>query len=64
MEVDPLPGNHTGGLYESGGREWVIMPTDEGERALKPGRWNDLEVSVQGNHIVTHLNGVKVVELP
>jgi hypothetical protein len=62
VEVDPLAGNHTGGLYESGGREWVIMPTAEGERALKPGEWNDLEVSVQGDHIVTHLNGVKVVD--
>ena len=62
VEVDPLAGNHTGGLYESGGREWVIMPTKQGERALKPGQWNDLEVSVRGNHIVTHLNGVKVVD--
>jgi hypothetical protein len=40
----------------------VIMPTEEGERALKPGQWSGLEVSVRGNHIVTHLNGVKVVD--
>jgi len=50
------------GLYESGGRGWVAMPTAEGERALKPGEWNDFEVSAQGNHIVTQLNGVKIVE--
>jgi Domain of Unknown Function (DUF1080) len=62
VEVDPSPGKHTGGLYESGGREWVAMPTAEGERALKSGDWNDLEVSVLGAHIVTHLNGVKVVD--
>jgi hypothetical protein len=62
VEVDPNPGEHTGGLYESGGREWVAMPTPEGENALKPGQWNDLEVSVHNNHIVTHLNGVKVVD--
>src|SRR6202795_1691319 len=61
-EVDPSAGKHTGGLYESGGRGWVIMPTVEGEQALKPGAWNDLEVSVQGNHIVTRLNGIKVVD--
>jgi hypothetical protein len=61
-EVDPSIGKHTGGLYESGGRGWVAMPTAEDERALKPGEWNDLEVSVQGNHIVTQLNGVKVVD--
>jgi len=40
----------------------VAMPTAEGERALKPGEWNDFEVSAQGNHIVTQLNGVKIVE--
>ena len=62
VEVDPSAGKHTGGLYESGGRGWVAMPTAEGERALKPGEWNDLEVAVQGNHIVTQLNGVKIVD--
>ena len=62
VEVDPNVGQHTGGLYESGGRGWVAMPTSEGEHALKPGDWNDLEVAVQGPHIVTHLNGVKVVD--
>jgi hypothetical protein len=62
VEVDPNVDKHTGGLYESGGRGWVMMPTPEGERALKPGQWNDLEVSVRGNHIVTRLNGVKVVD--
>jgi putative component of toxin-antitoxin plasmid stabilization module len=40
----------------------VKMPTAEGEQALKPGEWNDLEVSVQGNHIVTQLNSVKIVD--
>jgi Domain of Unknown Function (DUF1080) len=60
VEVDPNPDKHTGGLYESGGREWVAMPTAESEKALKPGQWNELEVSVQGNHIRTRLNGVKV----
>ena len=62
VEVDPNPGKHTGGLYESGGRGWVAMPTPEGEQALKAGDWNDLEVSVEGAHIVTRLNGVKVVD--
>lgn len=62
IEVDPNTGKHTGGLYESGGRGWVAMPTAEGERALKSGDWNDLEVSVQGTHIVTHLNGIRAVD--
>ncbi len=62
VEVDPNAGKHTGGLYESGGRGWVKMPTAEGEQALKPGEWNDLEVSAQGSHFVTQLNGVKIVD--
>jgi hypothetical protein len=62
VEVDPSPGKHTGGLYESGGREWVAMPTADAEKALKAGTWNDLEVSVHGNHIITHLNGTKVAD--
>jgi hypothetical protein len=62
VEVDPNRGKHTGGLYESGGREWVAMPASEAEKALQPGEWNDLEVSVHGNHITTHVNGVKVAD--
>src|SRR5262249_11672408 len=62
VEVDPSVGNHTGGLYESGGRGWVIQPAAEGERALKPGQWNQLEISVHGKHIVTRLNGVQEVD--
>jgi hypothetical protein len=62
VEVDPSIGKHSGGLYESGGRGWVAMPTEAGERALKPGQWNDLQISMHGNHIVTQLNGMKVVD--
>jgi hypothetical protein len=62
VEVDPGVGKHTGGLYESGGRGWVAMPTAVGEQALKPGEWNDLEVSVRGNHIVSQLNAVKIAD--
>ncbi len=62
VEVDPNIGKHTGGLYESGGRGWVAQPTAEGEQALEPGAWNELEVSVHGAHIVTQLNGTKIVD--
>jgi hypothetical protein len=62
VEVDPSIGKHTGGLYESGGRGWVAQPTADGEQALKPGEWNDLEASVHGNHIVTKLNGLTIVD--
>lgn len=62
VEVDPSIGKHTGGLYESGGRGWVATPTEAGEKALKPGEWNNLEISAHGNHIVTQLNGTKIVD--
>jgi 3-keto-disaccharide hydrolase len=60
-EIDPA--RHSGGIYESGGRGWVALPTAEGEKAIKPvGQWNSMEVRVEGNHIVTHLNGVEIVD--
>jgi 3-keto-disaccharide hydrolase len=61
-EVDPTPGHHTGGLYESGGRGWLIQPTPEGEKALKSGEWNLLEVSAHGSHVVTRLNGKTIAD--
>ena len=63
VEVDPSVGKHTGGLYESGGRGWVALPTEDGEKALQANDWNNLEISANGNHIVTRVNGKKVVDL-
>ncbi len=61
-EVDPSPGKHTGGLYESGGRGWVVWPAEEAEKALRPNDWNELELEVRGNRIRTRLNGVPAVD--
>jgi hypothetical protein len=60
VEVDPT--RHTGGIYESGGREWLALPTEEGERAINPHDWNDLEIAIEGKHIVTRLNGVQIID--
>ena len=62
MQVEVDPTRHTGGIYESGGRGWVALPTPEGERAIKPRDWNKLEIMVQGNHYVTRLNGKQIVD--
>jgi hypothetical protein len=63
MQVEIDPRRHTGGLYESGGRGWVDLPTASGEKAIRPvGQWNSLEVSVEGKHIVTHLNGAQIAD--
>ncbi|MGH9406563.1 MAG: 3-keto-disaccharide hydrolase [Terriglobia bacterium] len=61
MQAEIDPRRHTGGLYESGGRGWVALPTKAGEKAIKPiGQWNRMEVYVKGDHIVTRLNGVPI----
>ena len=60
VEVDPT--RHSGGVYESGGRGWLALPTEEGERAIRPQDWNDLEIAIEGTHIVTRLNGVQIVD--
>lgn len=60
VEVDPT--RHTGGIYESGGRGWLALPTEEGERAIQPRDWNDLEIAIEGRHVVTRLNGVQIVD--
>lgn len=62
VEVDPRPGRHTGGLYETGGRQWLVWPNPEGEAAMKAGEWNDVRFSVRGNHIMTWVNGVLALD--
>ena len=62
FEVDPNPGSHTGGLYESGGRGWLVKPRTARENTFEPCQWNDISLSVIGNHVVTFVNGVKMVD--
>src|SRR6476620_9450613 len=45
VEVAP-EGQHTGGIYESYGREWLIQPKPEDEKYLKTGEWNTLKIKV------------------
>lgn len=63
VEVDTTQA--TGGLYETGGRGWVVKP--DGEKATakkyKPGDWTDLELSAKGGHIVVRINGQTTAEL-
>src|SRR3954470_22344457 len=48
VEVAPS-GLHTGGIYESYGRGWLIQPKPEDEKILKPGKWNHLKIRVMGD---------------
>ena len=61
-EVAPI-NLHSGGIYESYGRGWLIQPTTEKEKVLKEGDWNDMKVRVKGNEVTTWLNGVQMVTL-
>jgi 3-keto-disaccharide hydrolase len=62
VEVDPHPGMHTGGLYETGGRQWVTFPSPEAEAALHVGDWNEVRAVVRGPHVQTWVNGVVAVD--
>ena len=62
VEVDPHPGKHTGGLYESGGREWLVQPDAAAETALVVGGWNEVRAVVRGPHVRTWVNGVPAVD--
>lgn len=61
-EVAP-PGNDTGGIYESYGREWLITPDPEKDVALKMGAWNTMRIRVVGDSVTTWLNGQQMIEL-
>ena len=62
VEVDPHPGMHTGGLYESAGRGWLIQPNDAAEKALVVDGWNEVRAVVRGPHVQTWINGVPAVD--
>lgn len=62
VEVAPL-GSHTGGIYESYGRGWLKKPSQEDEKALKPGEWNHMVIRVKGDKVTSWLNDKKMVAL-
>ena len=57
------PGNDTGGVYESYGREWLIKPDKEKDKVLKMGKWNKMRIRVVGNLIQSWLNGTSMISL-
>ncbi|GAA3568278.1 DUF1080 domain-containing protein [Snuella lapsa] len=61
VEVAP-PGKHTGGIYESYGRGWLIKPDPKNEKVLKEGQWNKMKIKVHNAKITSWLNGVKMVD--
>ncbi len=62
VEVAPL-NNHTGGIYESYGRGWIIQPKPEDEKYLKVGKWNTMKIFANGDVVTSYLNGHQMVTL-
>lgn len=62
VEVAPL-NRHTGGVYESYGRGWLIHPKPEDEQWLKSNEWNELKILVKGDVVTTWLNGHQMINL-
>lgn len=61
-EIAPT-GKHSGGIYESYGRGWLIQPELEKEKYLQEGQWNKLVVRLQDNKVTTWLNGQPMIVL-
>lgn len=62
VEVAPA-GQHTGGIYESYGRGWIVQPKKEDEKQLKTGKWNKLKIRVVNDEVTTWLNGHQMIQL-
>lgn len=59
-EVAP-PGHHSGGIYESYGRGWLIQPEKEAE--FDPKDWNTMRVKVVDDEVTTWINGQQMIHL-
>jgi len=64
-EIDGRSGK-TGGLYETGGRQWMVPTKAEEESfvdAYRPDQWNTMTITADGPRIVVHVNGTKTADL-
>ena len=62
VEVAPKD-KHTGGIYESYGRGWLIQPKAEDEQWLKQDEWNELKIRANGDEVTTWLNGHQMINI-
>ena len=65
FQAEIEPNGETGGLYETGGREWVVMPDSNEVKTWlnEPGEWNEMSVVAQGPRIVVHVNGHRSADI-
>jgi len=62
VEVAP-PGLHSGGIYESYGRGWLIKPDSSKDSIVKMGEWNDMKIKVIGNDVTSWINNTEMIKI-
>ena len=62
VEVAP-PGSHSGGIYESYGRGWLIQPPSEYDDVVVLNQWNFMKIKVYNNEVTTWINGSKMINI-
>jgi hypothetical protein len=62
VEVAP-PGSHSGGIYESYGRGWLIQPPSEYDDVVILNQWNFMKIKVYNNEVTTWINGIKMINI-
>lgn len=63
FQAELEPDFSTGGLYETGGRGWVVKPPEGIKKWYKPGEWATMTVSAHGERVVVTVNGRKTADL-
>ena len=62
VEVAP-PGLHSGGIYESYGRGWLIKPDQSSDSVVKMGEWNKMKIKVLGDEVTTWINDLEMIKI-
>ena len=62
VEVAP-PGLHSGGIYESYGRGWLIKPDSAKDSVVKMGEWNSMKIKVISDEVKTSINGTEMIKI-
>ena len=62
VEVAP-PGFHSGGIYESYGRGWLIKPDVSKDSLVKMEEWNKMKIKVMDDEVTTWINDFEMIKI-
>ena len=62
VEIAP-PGFHSGGIYESYGRGWLIKPDKYYDDIVKVNEWNSLKLTINDGEVKTWINGQEMISI-